>query len=126
MNVIRTVFLLFAVSLAGCGGTRTLDGDPARWESMLDTSDRVTVHEMSGDRVAIRYETIEDGVLYGARHDDPGSAYAIPVDEIEKLELDDAGGGSTGKTLAIVGLVVLGVALLDALQELPVGFPAYE
>lgn len=120
------VIALACISLVGCGSTRTLDGDATNWNATLDTSDRVTVFEQSGRKVAIRYETIEDGVLYGALYDDTGSGYSIPVDEIEKLEVEDTGSSSTGKTLAIVGLVVLGVALIDALQNIPPGWPAYE
>lgn len=126
MTARTCVFAIACVSLIGCSSTRTLDGDAATWSSTLDTSDRITVFEESGRKVAIRYETIEDGVLYGALYDDAGSGYSIPVDEIEKLEVEDTGSSGTGKTLAIVGLVVLGVALIDALQNLPPGFPAYQ
>lgn len=120
------VIALACISLLGCSSTRTLDGSAADWSSTLHTSDRITVYEASGRKVAIRYETIEDDVLYGALYDDAGSGYSIPVDEIEKLEVNERGRSSTGKTLAVVGLVVLGVALLDALQNIPPGWPAYQ
>lgn len=120
------IVALVCVSLVGCGSTRTLDGDPADWNSTLDTSDRITVFEKSGREVAIRYETIDDGVLYGALFDDAGSSYSVAVDEIDKLEIEDSGSSRNGKTLAILGLVVLGVALINALQDIPPGWPAYQ
>lgn len=120
------VIALACISLVGCSSTRTLDGDAADWNSTLDTGDRITIIEESGRKVAVRYETIEDGVLYGALYDDAGSAYSIPVDDIEKLEVDATGSRGTGKTLAMFGLVVLGVALIDALQDIPPGWPAYQ
>ncbi len=120
------VIALACLSLVGCGSTRTLHGDAADWSSTLDSSDRITVFEASGRKVAIRYERIEDEVLYGALYDDAGSAYSIPVDDIEKLEVKDTGSSGSGKTLAIVGLVILGVALIDALQDIPPGWPAYQ
>lgn len=119
------VFALVCMALAGCGSTRTLDGDPAGWSSTLGAGDRLTVHENAGRQAAIRYETIDDGVLHGTRRDDAGSGYSIPLADIEQLEIEESGGGN-GKTIALVGLVVLGVALIDALQKLPPGFPAYE
>lgn len=126
MTVRKWIIALACISLVGCSSTRTLDGDSADWNSTLDTSDRITVFEASGRKVAIRYETIEDGVLYGALYDDSGTGYSIPVDEIDKLEVEDTGSSGRGKTLAIVGLVILGVALIDALQDIPPGWPAYQ
>lgn len=118
------VFTLICMSLVGCGSTRTLEGDPADWNTALDSSDRITVFETSGNKVAIRYETISDGVLYGVLSDDAESEYTVSLDRIEKLEIEDTGGSNTGKTLAVVGLVVLGAALIDALQSIPPGFLA--
>ena len=122
----KWIVALACISLVGCGSTRTLDGDSADWSSTLETSDRITVFETSGREVAIRFETIEDGVLYGTLYDDSASGYSIPVDDIDKLEVEDTGGNGSGKMLAMVGLVILGVALIDALQDIPPGWPAYE
>lgn len=127
MTVNNLVLALVCTSLIGCSSTRALHGDAADWQSTLNAGDRVTVVGTSGQKVAVRYETIDDGVLYGTLYDDTGSAFTIPLEEIDKLEIERSGGAAgTGKTLAIVGLVVLGVALIDALQNIPPGWPAYQ
>ena len=118
------VVTLVGLALVGCGSTRTLAGDPASWNDTLDTSDRVTVVEKSGQHTEIRYETVDDGMLYGTLVDG-GGAYVIAVDEIEHLDVEAPGSGGSGKTLAVIGLVILGVALIDALQDIPPGWPAY-
>lgn len=118
-----SVVLLIGLTLIGCGSTTPLAGDPAGWSDTLQSGDRVTVVEATGERVDVRVERLKDGMLYGTRDDE--SAYAVSLDQIETLELEDAGDRGTGKTLAAIGLVILGVALIDALQDIPPGWPAY-
>lgn len=120
------VIALVSLALVGCSSTRTLDGDPTNWSDTLRTGDRVTVVEASGQQVDIRFETIEDGVLYGAHIDDDGSAYAVPLDEVDTLSVADVGNRGTGKTMAVIGLIILGIELIDALRDIPPGWPAYE
>lgn len=109
------VLALIGISLVGCGSTRTLQGNPAGWTSALDNSERVTVFESSGREVTIQYETIADGILYGASYDDAATAYSIPLDEIQKLEIEDS--RSLGKKAAIFAFVLLVEAVIVARSD---------
>jgi len=54
----------------------------------------------------------------------PGqAAYRRPRRSNRQLAVGRSG---SGKTMAILGLVVLSVALIDALQDIPSGWPAYQ
>lgn len=99
------VFLVMAISLAGCTSMRPMDPVQTDFATELETGDHLVVTEKDGRIVDMTFAQVEDGWLVGSLTKRPLDTVQVEIDQILKIEIEKISGGKT--TAAVIGGIVL-------------------